>query len=260
MRRRQFLALFSLGFLGVLSLVPVAAALVARKPLPPTAPQMPFAALVALTLVQPTLLMAAGVAVGLRLAPRLGLRSYVAEAAGSGTAIWPSLRRDAPLAAAVGVAQIAATLPLELAFRPFMGEAWRRLEQEEEALGGTAAKLVAGMLYGGITEELMLRWGVLSFFAWVVWRLGGGRSDAAPRGSVMWVAVLASALLFGVGHLPAASALVPLNTVIVVRTVLVNAIAGVAFGWLFWQRSLEAAMIAHATSHVVLFVVNLVAG
>jgi hypothetical protein len=32
----------------------------------------------------------------------------------------------------------------------------------------------------------------------------------------------------------------------------------VGFGWLFWRRSLEAAMIAHATSHVVLFVARLV--
>jgi membrane protease YdiL (CAAX protease family) len=52
--------------------------------------------------------------------------------------------------------------------------------------------------------------------------------------------------------------LVALSPVIVARTVLLNAIAGVAFGWLFWRRSLEAAMVAHASSNMLLFLVNLV--
>jgi hypothetical protein len=51
--------------------------------------------------------------------------------------------------------------------------------------------------------------------------------------------------------LPAVRAMVPFTPVVVTRTVLLNAIAGVAFGWLFWRRSLEAAMIADATGHVV---------
>jgi hypothetical protein len=63
MRRRQFLALFALGFLGVLSLAPGMRYLLARTPLPPDAPRLPFGVLVALSLVQPMLLMAAGVAI-----------------------------------------------------------------------------------------------------------------------------------------------------------------------------------------------------
>jgi membrane protease YdiL (CAAX protease family) len=41
-----------------------------------------------------------------------------------------------------------------------------------------------------------------------------------------------------------------------VRTVLLNALGGVLFGWLFWRRSLEVAMVAHAAFHVGLFVLN----
>jgi hypothetical protein len=39
--------------------------------------------------------------------------------------------------------------------------------------------------------------------------------------------------------------------------VLLNALGGVLFGWLFWRRSLEAAMVAHATTHVGFFIINL---
>jgi hypothetical protein len=258
MRRRQFWALFALGFVGVLSLIPVVAKMVERTPLPPEAPKLPFGVIVALSLVQPTLLLAAGVAIGLRLAPRLELRSYFADAVVGSTSVWRALRPQVPLAVALGVAQTLVVWPIEVAFRPYMGEAWRRLEQDDAAMGGPGTQLVAGLLYGGISEELMIRWGLMSLLAWLIWRFGGGGTDAPPRASVMRVAIIATAVVFGLGHLPAASALVPLNAVIVVRTVLLNAIAGVAFGWLFWRRSLEAAMVAHASSHIAIFVINLV--
>jgi membrane protease YdiL (CAAX protease family) len=32
--------------------------------------------------------------------------------------------------------------------------------------------------------------------------------------------------------------------------VALNAIGGIVFGWLYWRRSLEAAMVAHASAHV----------
>lgn len=257
-RRRQFWALFALGFVGVLSLIPVVGKMLERSPLPPDAPKLPFGVLVGLSLVQPTLLMALGVAIGLRLAQRVGLRSRIVDALAGGDPVWPGLRREVPIALALGAAQVLVSWPIEVAFRPHMGDAWRRLEAQQDVLGGPGIQLAAGLLYGGITEELMIRWGLMSLVAWLFWRFGGGRSDTIPRASVMWVALVATAIIFGLGHLPAASSLVPLNSVIVVRTVLLNAIAGVAFGWLFWRRSLEAAMVAHAFSHVVLFGINLV--
>jgi hypothetical protein len=253
MRLRQFVALFALGFVGVLSLLPVVIDVVGREPLPPRAP--PPAVIVALSVIQSSVLLAIAVAVGLRFAPRLGFRSYVVAAAG-GAPVWPALRRDAPLSMGVGAATMVVVVLLDLAFRPFMGDAWRRLEETQNALTRPGPALVMGILYGGITEELLLRWGMLSLFAWLGWRFGRRTPDGAARPAVVWTAIFASALLFGVGHLPAVAAFVPLTPVLVVRTILLNALAGVAFGWLFWRRSLESAMIAHATGHVVLFVVR----
>jgi membrane protease YdiL (CAAX protease family) len=66
----------------------------------------------------------------------------------------------------------------------------------------------------------------------------------------MWGAIILAAVLFGVGHLPAVSAIAPLTSMLVMRTVLLNALGGIVFGWLFWRRSLESAMLAHASAHV----------
>jgi hypothetical protein len=106
------------------------------------------------------------------------------------------------------------------------------------------------MLYGGLTEELMMRWGLLSLLAWIGWRaLQRGRGE--PRSAIMGSAIVVAAVLFGVGHLGAVAAQLPLTTPLILRTVALNAVGGIVFGWLFWRRSLEAAMVAHATGHVV---------
>ena len=64
-----------------------------------------------------------------------------------------------------------------------------------------------------------------------------------------------SALLFGAGHLPAASVLIGrLTTDIMLFVVGANAVFGGIFGYLFWRRGLEAAMIAHGTAHAVNYI------
>lgn len=74
----------------------------------------------------------------------------------------------------------------------------------------------------------------------------------------MWVAIAVNAVAFGVGHLSALASTIGLTTPLTVRTVLLNAIVGVVLGWLFWRRSLEAAMIAHAAFNVALVAVSTV--
>ena len=45
-----------------------------------------------------------------------------------------------------------------------------------------------------------------------------------------------------------------LDAGVVVRTVLLNAIGGAVFGWLFWRRGLEMAVVAHVSADMVLHV------
>jgi len=108
-------------------------------------------------------------------------------------------------------------------------------------------------LYGGVTEELLLRFGLLSLVLWLGWR---ALDPAVPRPPpiVAWLSIGVTALLFGVSHLPAAARDRTLSAVVVSRVVLLNAVGGVVFGWLFWQFGLVYAIASHYAADVVLHV------
>lgn len=73
-----------------------------------------------------------------------------------------------------------------------------------------------------------------------------------PTSGAFWTAIILVAVLFGLGHLPTTSAMAPLTQMLVVRAVVLNAIAGIVFGYLYWKRGLEAAMLAHMSAHLVM--------
>jgi membrane protease YdiL (CAAX protease family) len=104
--------------------------------------------------------------------------------------------------------------------------------------------------YGGIGEELQLRLFLMTLIVWTIAKF----RKSPPTDSVYWIAITIAALLFGAGHLPAAAEVWPLTTVVVVRTVLLNAVAGMVFGWLYWRRGLEVAMLGHFSTDIVLHV------
>ena len=97
---------------------------------------------------------------------------------------------------------------------------------------------------------------LMTLLAWLA--TGFGRRRAHP--AVFWGAIVIAALLFGVGHLPAAANLWSLDEMVVVRTLALNAIAGLAFGWLYWKRGIEMAMLAHFSADIVLHVLAPLAG
>ena len=63
--RRRFVPLFLLGLLGVAMLPLILTPLIRATPIPPGAPELSLPVLVALSLIQPTLLLAGGVALAL---------------------------------------------------------------------------------------------------------------------------------------------------------------------------------------------------
>jgi membrane protease YdiL (CAAX protease family) len=126
--------------------------------------------------------------------------------------------------------------------------------------GSPASASWAGFLasfYGGIAEEVELRLFLMTLIVWAVAKL----SRRAPGPALLWMAVLVAALLFGAGHLPAAAKIWPLDTVVILRTIALNGIGGMVFGWLYWRQGLESAMLGHFCADLVLHVATpLVAG
>jgi membrane protease YdiL (CAAX protease family) len=110
-------------------------------------------------------------------------------------------------------------------------------------------------LYGGLTEEVLLRLFLFSLLAWLLGKVW--RSDAgATRGRVFWTANFILAVLFGLGHLGPVIPLMPVTLNIVVAALLLNGIASFAFTQLYWKRGLEASMLAHFVTDVMIYVIG----
>lgn len=182
--------------------------------------------------------------VGLRLGHALGLGAPWLGAVISGRE-----RRSQPwlLAAGCGGAVALLIVGLDPLFAAHMPAAIAPLPKPG------AAHALAGFLasfYGGIAEEVLLRLFLVTLLAWGLSRFSGGRLSARQLAAV----VLLAALAFGATHLPAAANLWPLEGVVVARTLLLNGIAGLAFGWFYVRHGLESAMLSHFAADLVLHV------
>jgi membrane protease YdiL (CAAX protease family) len=243
-RLRLGLLLWLAGMLGVVVVtVTVLPQLLGELPLP-----APLWVILLASFAQSGLLIALAVWSGVALASKVGLYAPAFEAAVTAQSIASALRPQLLPGLVAGVLGGAALFAIGGYASPAaLAEVQQRF----------AVPILARVLYGGITEELLLRWGLMTVLVWLAWRLLQRRSGA-PRAVCIWLAIVVSALLFGAGHLPAAAALVgELTGDVVLFVVGVNTAFGVLFGYLFWRYGLEAAMIAHATAHVVSYVAGL---
>ena len=250
MKTRLFLILFLSGMAGIVSFLLVdLSALVTLVPVSEGS-EVPVItpAFKILSLIQPTVLLVIAVLTGIALAPKVGLSAPVAEALAAGRPFLPALRPQLVpglLGAVVGTLCIVLTAAI---FEPLLSP---------EILERTRAfsRLVpmpTRLLYGGITEELLLRWGFLTLVVWVVWRVLQRRVIKPTKISFV-TAILVSSIVFGLGHLPVALTLLPESGIAVILfVILANSAFGVVAGYLYWKYGLEAAIIAHMFGHVLL--------
>ena len=206
-----------------------------------TGARVPLWIAIGASTVQSALMVALAVWAGVALSKKLGLGAPAVEAALSGGEIWPALKPQLLAAVVVGclvgvlLVVLTKIAPAEIA----------KISQTFDI------PLVAQLLYGGVTEEVIMRWGLMSALVWLPWRLIQ-RRNGLPRAKYVIGAIMCAGLLFGAGHLPAVVAMgVPLTGPVVAYIIFGNAIPGMLFGALFWLKGLEAAIIAHALAHAI---------
>jgi hypothetical protein len=202
--------------------------------LPLTVEPPPGVPALALTVNPAVLLLLAALAGGWA-APRIGATSAVIL----GGAI---RRRSVMGAVAFGLALGIVTAPLDALLAPiWRGEATHPATLVEAAGG---MQTLFGVLYGGFTEEVLMRWGLLTILAVALLRL-------APRRVALAIATCLAAALFALAHLPAlAVAGVELTPGLLSRTLGFNFVLGLVFGWVFLRHGLEATIATHAGFHV----------
>jgi membrane protease YdiL (CAAX protease family) len=217
---------------------------------------IPLPALITLQIVQGAILFAIIIFAGMFFASRVGLVTPILDSITRGESTSDKIRAILPLSIALGV--IAAPLIIGLDVFVFQPALLKELgdSASPDALQNVKPAAWKGFLasfYGGIAEEIQLRLFVMSFFAWLG-RFISKTQEGKPTGAVFWIANILAAVLFGLGHLPATATIIPLTPLVVSRAILLNGIGGVIFGWLYWKRGLEAAMIAHFSADIVLHV------
>lgn len=235
MNRRRIL--LAGGLAGVISLLLTPFETLAQVPLPSWQVRL-------LVLNQPAILTILAVLIGHYLAPRVGLGTPLIDAYVNHAGIARVLRRQLIAGIPVGIA-----VGLMLALYSLLVVPSVTDPKTASGLLSFSVPLTTRVLYGGITEEIMMRWGLVSLFAWAGTRLTHAHEPGSP---IYWLAVLLAAVLFALGHLPVLFELAPDPSQALVLAVLIaNGVPGVMFGWLFWKRGLEAAMIAHALAHII---------
>ena len=254
----RLLAILSLAmFLSVILLTPYAISLQADALKKAHLP-LPLKVLLPLQWVGSTILYGACAGIGLFAAGKIGLGLPFLEGWLAGKPVWKLLRRYLLPAILVGaVAGIAILLLSHFVFsRAVEADLKRHGIPIPTHLNPPAWQGLLASFYGGITEEVLLRLFVMSLLVWLGRYLTRSR-DVRPSLGVLWVANFLAAVLFGLGHLPAAAALgLPLDAVAITQIVVLNGLAGIAFGWLYWTFGLEAAMISHFSADIVLHVIQ----
>ncbi len=209
---------------------------------------LPFGVLVAIQSMQALVLLGVLAWLGLRMGHRVGLGSPVLHAwlIRRARPDWSQLRpgRSALLGGAAGLGVVALSTLVDPLLPPMLNPP-AETSAHVSALNGLLASF-----YGGIAEELQLRLFLMTLLVWIVARLRRN----PPSARTYWAAAVVAALLFGAGHLPAAAHVWGLDASVVARTLLLNGIAGLVFGWLYWKRGLEMAMLGHFCADLVLHV------
>ncbi|OLO39203.1 hypothetical protein BTR23_09110 [Alkalihalophilus pseudofirmus] len=110
--------------------------------------------------------------------------------------------------------------------------------------------LLAGVLYGGVIEEVLMRLFLMSLVVWLLNKLFLRKKNNIPH-FAYWVAIIFAAIIFTIGHFPATSVIFgELSLLLIVRSFLLNGVFGLVFGYLFWRKGIEYAMFSHMTAHI----------
>ncbi|MEM9374598.1 MAG: CPBP family glutamic-type intramembrane protease [Pseudomonadota bacterium] len=195
-----------------------------------------------LSIIQVSLLSLIAAGIGYWATPQLGLRSIIVDGIppfGASMLIFLFIG----MVCGIAFGFIDMTLTKQL---PLLGSFQSAHEAQLTELEALATPMMR-LAYGGVTEEILTRYGLLSGVAMTANTL------LKRRLSALGLAIILSSVVFGLGHLPAIMAFVPdAPTIFLAKTVLLNAAIASLFAVVFVLHSLEASMATHIGFHLTL--------
>lgn len=237
----EFAALYGAALVGALALVPYTLRLVSAsaKPMKVSPRTMALA-----SLAQNAALFAVVVFVGLTASHAVGLGAPYLASRVAGLAPPRPLRPVMTLAIWTGAAAGLLMTAADFVFLP------RLPALLDLARKASFWENFSASFYGGVNEELLMRLLGVSGVTWLLAQ-GWGSGPHPPPG-VFWLAIVAMAIIFALGHLPATKIVAgKLTPLILTRTLALNGPIAILCGWLFWRFGLEAAIVAHLAADLV---------
>jgi hypothetical protein len=243
---RIFWTLEVAGVLAVVAILPYALTLQGPM-LKQHALPIPLAVLLPLQILENGILIGGFVALGMWLAPKVGLGTPLLVEWISGKPATRWLLRTLPPSVLWGGMTAVLVLFLDAKiFAPYLPHI-----THPEAANPAAWKGLLASFYGGIDEEIFLRFGIMTLLVLALGKILR-TPERRPTGVSFWLANIIAAVLFSLGHLPATALLMPLTKLVVLRALSLNGIPGIVFGVLYWKRGLESAMVSHFAADLIL--------
>ena len=245
-RIKLVLLLTVLNMIGIFAIIPYQTSLMGDQPLPGN---IPMSLIVLINSTVQIVYMFVLIVVGVRLQNRTGLQAPLLNGI-----VYPEARVSISkkwivrsiMGAFIGSAII--ILLDVFVFAPIIGAPMSEVSTPSWWKGLLAS------LYGGITEEIMLRLFGMTFIVWLLAWITKKRKNEIPA-SYYYVAIFLIAIVFGLGHLPATIQVFgDLSAILIMRALVLNGLLGLWFGYLYWRKGLEYAIIAHMSADVFLHV------
>jgi len=244
---KLFIILLIASIFGVIAIIPYSltlqSALIQNLP--------PLYVVLAATIIQNAVIFAIPIFIGLNLAKKVGLGLPILEGWLEGREVKSYLKSILSISIGLGILAGILITGLDSLF----------------ALAGITTNIaVAGQIYppawqgflasfyGGINEEILLRLFLMTLIAWIIFKIKK-TEEGKPTKIGMWLAIILSAVIFGIGHLPTVLAIATPTPLLITRVIVLNAVGGIIFGWLYWKKGLESAMISHFSADIILHVI-----
>ncbi|MCL2496604.1 MAG: CPBP family glutamic-type intramembrane protease, partial [Clostridiales bacterium] len=187
--------------------------------LSPALAQIYTARIFLLQVVQNAVIFALACFFGLLLADKTGFKLPVLESTDKWASLKPILKPSIIWGAISGVLIVLLSLP-------FMHLSLELLGAE---LPVAVWKAFFASFYGGIAEEAIFRLFMVSLFVWLALKI------KIPKNISVWLAIILSAVIFGLGHLGITSELTVITAAVVIRAIVLNSAGAIIFGWLYWK-------------------------
>lgn len=244
---KLFIILLIASIFGVMTIFPYSLTLqgISIQNLP-----VPLYVMLTASIIQNTVIFAVAIFIGLNLAKKVGLELPILEGWLEGREVKSYLKSI--LGISIGLGLIAGALIVGLDY--LFSFAGVTINVTQASINPPAWQGFLASFYGGINEEILLRLFLMTLIAWIIFKIKK-TEEGKPTNTGMWLAIILAAVIFGAGHLPTVMAITTPTPLVIIRTIILNAVGGIIFGWLYWKKGLESAMISHFSADIVLHVI-----